>query len=123
MPTLKEKLNSIRALVDVDVTGVVIDDIVEHGKKLIAMMGLSSECKAAAKKELDNALLAALITIENKKYSPSVQLKIAGAMCADENAEFEYADRLNAAITHQVEYLRSVISLHKQELHTSLQQI
>jgi hypothetical protein len=121
--TLKEKLNSIRALIDVDVTGIDIDSLVEQGKKLSSMIGLSAECKAAAQKEFDNALLSALIQIENKKYTPSVMLKIANAICADESAQLEYADRLNAGITHQLDFYRSVISLHKQELSTSMQRI
>lgn len=119
-PTLKEKLNSVRALIDVDVTGVDIDSVIEKGKQLSQMIGLSAECKAAARKELDNARLSAVIQIENKGYSPSVMLKIAEAMCADEAAVFEYADRLNAGITHQLDFYRSVISLHKSELENSI---
>lgn len=118
--TLKEKLNSIRALIDADVTGVDIDSLIEKGKQLSQMIGLSAECKAAARKELDNARLAAIIQIENKNYPPSVMLKIAEAMCSDESSVFEYADRLNAGITHQLDYYRSVISLHKTELDNSL---
>jgi hypothetical protein len=118
--SLKDKLNSIRALIDVDVTGVDIDSLVEKGKQLSQMIGLSAECKAAAKKELENALIAAIIQIEDKGYSPSVLLKIANAMCADEVAQYEYADRLNAGITHQLDFYRTVISLHKCELENSM---
>lgn len=118
--SLKENLNSIRQLIDADVTGVDIDSLIEKGKRLAQMMGLSAECKAAARKDVENARIAALIQIENKKYPPSVMLKIAEAMCADELELFEYADRLNAGITHQLDYYRSVISLHKTELENSL---
>jgi DNA-binding XRE family transcriptional regulator len=118
--TLKDKLNSIRILIDADVSGVDIDNLVEKGKQLSQMMGLSAECKAEARKDLENARLAAIIQIENKKYPPSVMLKIAEAMCADELEIFEYSDRLNAGITHQLDYYRTVISLHKTELENSL---
>lgn len=113
--TLKEKLSSIRVLLDVDVKDVDIESVINKGKELSQMIGLSAECKAAARKELENAKLAAIITIEKKGYSPSVLLKIAEAMCADEVEQFEYADRLNAGIVHQIDFLRSVISLHKTE--------
>lgn len=113
--TLKEKLSSIRVLLDVDVKDVDIESVINKGKELSQMIGLSAECKAAARKELENAKLAAIITIEKKGYTPSVLLKIAEAMCADEVEQFEYADRLNAGIVHQIEFLRSVISLHKTE--------
>lgn len=117
--TLKQKLNSIRACIDTDVTGCDIDTIVEKGKALTQMMGLSAECKAEAKKNLENRLLMAVHEIGTKQYPPSVLMRVANAMCADEAAAFEYADRLNAGITHQLDYYRSVISLHKTELENS----
>jgi hypothetical protein len=120
--TLNQKLNSIRALIDVDVTGVDIDSLVEKGKSLAQMIGLSAECKALARKELEKKRMVSIAEIQNKDYSPSVMLKVADAMCADELAAFEYADRLNAGITHQLDYYRSVISLHKTELENSLKQ-
>lgn len=118
--SLKNNLNAIRALIDADITGVDIDSLVEKGKALTQMIGLSAECKAAARKQLENARIIAITQIENKGYSPSVLLKIAEAMCADEVAQFEYADRLNAGITHQLDYYRTVVSLHKSELENSL---
>lgn len=118
--TLNPKLNSIRALIDLDVTGVDIDSVVEKGKSLAQMIGLSAECKAIARKELERKRLMAIAEIQTRGYSPSVMLRVADAMCADELAAFEYADRLNAGITHQLDYYRSVISLHKTELENSL---
>lgn len=119
-PTLKSKLNSLRVLIDADVTNVDIDSLIEKGKQLAQAIGLAAECKAEARKELDNARLAAIIQIENKDYSPSVMLKIAESMCADEVSVFEYADRLNAGIGHALDYYRTVISLHKTEIENSL---
>jgi hypothetical protein len=118
--TLKQKLNSIRALLDADVTGVDIDSVVEKGKKLAQIVGLSAECKAAARKELDKSRLVAIVECEKKDYSPSVMLKVVDAMCGEQVAQFEYADRLNAGITHQLDFYRSVISLHKTEVENSL---
>jgi hypothetical protein len=119
-PTLNQKLNSIRALIDADVTGVDIDSLIEKGKSLAQMIGLSSECKAQARKELEKKRLVSIAEIQHKDYSPSVMLKVVDAMSADELAAFEYADRLNAGITHQLDYYRTVISLHKTELENSL---
>lgn len=119
-PTLKSKLNSIRALIDQDISGCDIDTVIEKGKALASMIGLSSECKAEAKKNLENRLLIAVHELGSKSYPPSVLLRVANAMCADEAAAFEYADRLNAGITHQLDYYRTVISLHKTELENSL---
>lgn len=117
--SLKEKLDSIRVALDADVTGVDIDSLVEKGKALAQLIGLSAECKAEARQKLEQARLQALIFHRDMK-SPMVQLKMAEAECADQMKDFEYADRLNAGITHQLDYYRTVISLHKTELENSL---
>lgn len=114
--TLSEKLESIRKAIDTDVTGVDIDSLVEQGKMLASLIGLSAECKAEARRKLENARLIALKSLMNDKISTNVLLKMADAVCSDQIYEYEYADRLNAGITHQLDYYRSVISLHKVEL-------
>jgi hypothetical protein len=118
--TLKDKLDSIRAALDADVKGVDIDSLVEQGKALAQLIGLSAECKAEAKRQLERARVLAVASLSGKKLSPSVLLKLADSNCADEIYNFEYADRLNAGITHQLDYYRSVISLHKTELENSM---
>lgn len=123
MITLSEKLESIRKAIDVDVTGVDIDSVVEKGKSLSQLIGLSAECKAEARKSLENARLIALKSLMGDKITPSVLLKMADSVCSDQIYLYEYADRLNAGITHQLDYYRSVISLHKTELETSMKSI
>lgn len=123
MITLAEKLESIRKAIDADVTGVDIDSVVEKGKSLSQLIGLSAECKAEARKALENARLIALKSLMGDKITPSVLLKMADSVCSDQIYLYEYADRLNAGITHQLDYYRSVISLHKTELETSMKSI
>lgn len=115
---IEKNLKAIRALVDVDVSSVQIDDLVEHGKRLAAMIGLSAECMAAATRRLQSARLKAIEKMHDK-YPPSVLLKMADAECGFEVALHEYADRLNAAISHQLDYYRTVISKYKVELETA----
>lgn len=117
--TLREKLDFIRQTIDEDVTGCDIESVVEKGKALAQLVGLSAEVKAAARRNLELARAEAIRMLGDLK-SPMVLLKLADAECADEIADFEYADRLNAGITHQLDYYRSVISLHKTELENSL---
>jgi hypothetical protein len=119
---LKEKLDSIRVALDADVSGVDIESIVEKGKALAQLIGLSAECKAEAKAKLERSRVLAFATLTGKKLPPSVLLKLVDAECADQIQDFEYADRLNAGITHQLDYYRTVISLHKTELETSYKQ-
>lgn len=118
--TIGEKLKSIRALVEVDLSGCHIDDVENHGKRLAAIIGLSAETMAQAKKQMDIKLLQAIKSLEGKNYPPSVLLKLAQAECAEEAAIYDYADRLNAGITHQLDFYRTVISKYKTELENSL---
>lgn len=115
-----KKLQSIRALIEVDLSGVHIDHVEEHGKRLAAIIGLSAETMAEAKKRLDLRLLQAIKQLEGKDYPPSVLLKLAQAECAEEAAIYDYADRLNAGITHQLDFYRSVMSKYKVELENSM---
>lgn len=114
------KLKAIRDLVEVDVSDCEVDDVEKHGKRLAAIIGLSAETMADAKKRLDLRLLQAIKQLEGKNYPPSVLLKLAQAECAEEAATYDYADRLNAGITHQLDFYRSVLSKYKAELENSL---
>lgn len=118
---LTEKLEAIRTLLDVNTSDVDIESVVNHGKELASMIGLSAECKSEARRNLENARLSSLkILSGDKKVTPSILLKMADGACADQVAQYEYADRLNAGITHQLDFIRSVLSLHKTELETSM---
>lgn len=118
--TIGAKLKAIRDQVEVDLSGCEIDDVENHGKRLAAIIGLSAETMAQAKKQLDLRLLQAIKQLDGKDYPPSVLLKLAQAECAEEAATYDYADRLNAGITHQLDFYRTVISKYKAELENSL---
>lgn len=120
--TLSEKLHFIRDCLDKDTTGCDIETVVEKGKELSQLIGLSAECKVEARKFLDRARKDAILELSKLGYGPSIVLKMADGVCSDYTGLFEYADRLNAGITHQLDFYRSVISLHKTELETSLKQ-
>lgn len=117
---LARNLNAIRAALDTNTEGVDIDSVVELGKRLSALIGLSAECKAQARKKLDAARLTAINLLNKKDTPPSVMLKTAESMCGEEAATYEYADRLNAGIIHQLDFFRSCISLHKSEMENSM---
>lgn len=122
MATLIEKLQAIRAEVERDLTGHSIDELEEHGKRLASLFGLSAETMAEAKKLMDRKLLQAIQGNKGNDYPPSVLLKISQAQCAEEAAVYDYADRLNAGITHQLDFYRTVISKYKAELENSMRQ-
>jgi cob(I)alamin adenosyltransferase len=122
MKTLAEitaSLNAIREAVDADIIDSDIVNVQNKLLKLTQLMGLSAETKASAKKLL-NMKERIVFEMMDKKMPPSVQSKFLNAECYEENAILEYADRLNAAIVHVIEALRSVISLYKTELSNTL---
>lgn len=116
---LDEALKSIRDLLDVNTVEVDTDSVANHAQSLAAMIGLSAECKAEARRLLEWGRLKAMNRMEGKKISPSIMSKRIDAECAEEIRDFEYADRLNAGITHKLDTLRTIISLRKQELENS----
>ncbi len=119
---LYDKLNSIRDLIDVNTADVDLESLINHAQELTAMIGLSSECKAEARKKMEESRLVALHALIDKKMATTVLLKMADGAIAHEIGAFEYADRLNAGITHKLDLLRSIISLRKTELETSMRQ-
>lgn len=113
--TLNQKLNTIREIVDIEICDDM-DSIIGKGTQLSGIIGLTAECKAQAKKEVEIARLKALDEIRDSGFSPTIMMKALDARCADELAAFTYADRLNAAVTHQMDLLRTIISYRKEEM-------
>lgn len=119
-PTIGEKLKAIRDLVEVDLSGSEINDLEAHGKRLAAIVGLSAETMAHSKKLYQASLLRAINGLKDSGMSPSVMMKTAQAQCGEDEAVMDYADRLNAGISHQLDYYRTCISKYKSELENSL---
>lgn len=117
---IEANLASIRKIVDTDITNCEIESVVEQGKKLASLMGLSAECMGAAQRHLQDARLKAIQSLSGQDLQASILLKMADGQCGMELATYEYADRLNAAISHQLDYFRTIISLYKSELENSL---
>lgn len=113
-------LNAIRRLIDTDVSDAIIEDINKKLMLLSQITGLSAECNATATKLLHKKELEVLKENKDDGLSPSVLNSLIKAECYEEIAILEYSDRLNSAITHSMEALRTVISLYKTEMQNSL---
>ena len=112
-------LNEIRAAIDKDVIDVDIDSVKNKLLALTQFMGRSAEANASAKKILQQKELSVMLSMD-KSLPPSMQAKLLNAQCWEENAMYEYADRLNSALVHTIDGLRTVISLYKTEMDNSL---
>src|SRR3990167_1924495 len=112
-------LNMIRKSLDSDVIDVDIEMVKNKMLGLTQLIGLSAECNASAKKILLKKELEVLSQIP-KDVAPSKVAKMVNAECYDEGALLEYSDRLNSALIHSIDAIRSVLSLYKVELENSL---
>lgn len=115
----KQALNAIRAAIDTDIVDVDIEAQKNKMLKLTQLIGLSAECNASSKKFLLQKELEILSGLD-EQLAPSIITKKINAGCYDEAAMLEYSDRLNSALIHTIDAIRSVLSLHKVELENSL---
>lgn len=114
-------LNAIRKAVDSDIIDVDIDAQKNKMIALTQLIGLSAETKASAKKLLLKKELEVLSGLD-KELAPSVVTRKLNAECYEEAALLEYSDRLNSALIHTIDAIRTIISLYKSELENSLKQ-
>ena len=90
----------------------------EYGAKLAGWIAYTGLAKAQAKRDLLAKKGEALADILNRndKLSPSVIKEWVAAKSKDEEYNFELADRTNAAATHQLDLIRSILSALKTEM-------
>lgn len=115
-----DKIKVIRDTIDLDVS---IDDLEGlQGKILMLtrMIGLSSEVKARALKDLNDRKKIAFAKFRNEGLQASVLKYVIDGETSDEIAKLELADRLNAGIVHAIDGLRTIISLKKTEMEKSI---
>lgn len=115
----KKALNAIRAAIDADIIDADIDMQKNKLIGLTQLIGLSAEANASAKKILLKKELEVLNSLD-PEMSPSKASAALKANCYEESALLEYSDRLNSALIHSIDAIRSVISLYKTELENSL---
>jgi len=117
---IKSNLKAIRLIMDRSIIDTDIISVQNKLMDLVQVVSLSAECKASSRKLLEEKRLVNLKICENDSLPASILMKKIDAMCSDELALFEYADRINAGLTHILDALRSVISLYKVELENNM---
>lgn len=122
---IQDWLKSIRDVIDINTDGVDIDSIQGKLHRVASLIGLSAEAKSKARGVLERARLIALSKIQKdeSKLGATLMSKQMDAMCAEELELYEYADRINAGLTHELDALRTVISLYKVELENSMKTV
>jgi hypothetical protein len=115
-----EKIKAIRDTIDLTVDLSDLDGLQGKVLMLTQVIGLSSEVKARALKNFNDAKLIAYAKHKAEKLSPNVLKIVIEGGTSEEGAMLELADRLNAGIVHAMDGLRTIISLKKTEMEKSL---
>ena len=117
-----KNLNLIRDTLDQKIPVGDIDGIEGKMMELCSMMGLSAECLAEANMQLSVKQGEAIRHIRAKE--PSINATLLKLTLESELAyqrmTCDYAERLNKAISHNCDSLRTAISKYKTELTTSI---
>ena len=109
-------LNDINAQISTEINHIIIGLVEEKLVKLSSLMGTSAECLRYAKLAVGKRQQVLMNTEKAAGMQPSVlKMWIEGEM-AEEIAIYTFADRVNAAIVHCSDSLRTVISKYKEEL-------
>lgn len=97
------------------------DDIEVLAKELyvrVVMIARSGRMLADAKHILASAKRAAIVTIMDDGHAPKGILlrELILASCADEQRLVDIMDRMNAALSHQIDGIRSLLSTEKEHM-------
>lgn len=125
MRTLNEILQELKAINDYILKGIPDNDItvmLQAGSMLVTYLASSAAMVAEAGKYYSQAKVRAYNSLalsssaNAKYYSPSLAKDYIASKCSDEGFIYEFACRMNAAITHSLDMLRTAVSAEKQLL-------
>lgn len=125
MRTLNEILQELTTINEYVLKGVPDSDItlmLQVGSALVTYLASTAAMVAEAGKYYSQAKVRAynslaLSSVANAKYySPSLAKDYIASKCSDEGYIYEYACRMNAAVTHSLDMLRTAVSAEKQLL-------
>jgi hypothetical protein len=121
MTWIKKMINELQDVQDFLEIDYVDDDpnmVVERGNALQAYMARTGKIVADAKRELNTAMQAELYQILQtyKGSSHTAVNKLVKAVCPDEQYIVDWAERLNRACVHQLDWCRTVVSKAKEEM-------
>lgn len=116
---LTESLGKMQAYLETPV-GDDPQGLIDRTELLTILIAKSGQCLAEAKyiqdQLINEGLMEAIGQELDKKLSPSLITKFVSSNAKDINYLVTWADRINAAATHQLDGLRSIISYKKAEL-------
>lgn len=101
--------------------GEDIEGIVGYGMQLAAIISLIGKTLAESKELLNKKELIYMKANEHLWEKPTVLKKLMEGSLAEYYKNVTWADRLSSACTHKMDFYRSVLSKHKEELRMQMQ--
>ena len=96
------------------------NELLERMEYLLIMVAKSgqllAEAKLAQESIVNEGLLKAMDQGLDKKLSPSLITKFVGTNAKEVNYLVNWADRVNASATHQLDAIRTIVSYRKAEM-------
>ena len=97
-----------------------IEAIVNWGNELLGYIARTGKMKADARYHLDkkkkSAIMDTLREIGKNAMPASTLNDLIKANCENENYLYEWCERLNRSATHQLDWLRSLVSKEKEQM-------
>ena len=116
---LEKEANEIQSFLDVSVSDEPAE-VELRGHQLSVYLARSGKMLADAKYHKDRAVKRAILHHVNEDIAPSILKDLASSECDKENYLVNWVDRINRSCTHQMDWLRSVLSKHKEEMRMSM---
>lgn len=119
MSQIKTSLGKMQAYLESPV-GKEPVELLERIEYLMIMVAKSGQLLAEAKLQQDHLVNAGLLQAMedglDKKLSPSLITKFVSSNVKEVNYLVNWADRINASATHQLDAIRTIVSYKKAEL-------
>ena len=117
---IKKELKDMQQMIEC----LIPDDInaaLEHGKELAVYNARSgylvAQAKELARKKKTQQISETIIKIAKEQFlSAKVQNTLLDSIASDEMYVVEWAERINAATVHQLDFVRSILSKAKEEM-------
>lgn len=93
-----------------------MNELIEHGNDLVVYLARTGKMLSDAKYLQDKAINKSILNIlkDHGNISPSIAKQLIDSTCEKENYLVSWCDRLNRSCTHQIDWIRSVVSKEKE---------
>lgn len=113
-------LNEIQPFIEADYTADNIDAVINRAQTLEAYLAQSSKMLADAKYRhsefLNTTFMQSIREAVRVNMSASITNKYIDSLCRDYKYLVDWCDRVNATITHELDFCRTLISKIKEEM-------